>query len=168
MKKFILLFLILCCIVTLIPHFTANAASNDDRIIFLQTVEGGQILYISKPDGSGLRTIARNQKVTAFFGKNHLLYYTDHILYEYNYLFGQSKPLTKFTEDAISLEFLSGEPNTPDQALIYAKVAGNPEANWYILELSDGSIRRVESPAGKGEAETSILKSYNADNSATK
>lgn len=136
-----------------------NAVSVTDYAVFSQINKNKRTFYIAKSDGSELHTVAYGDNIFYFLEKNHLFYFTDHQLYEYDLTSWSSRLLAKFIEDRILLQMWSTEP---DQALI---VASNYETTqWYILDLPDGGIRRINRPTNLESAPSaSERKSYSPD-----
>jgi tricorn protease-like protein len=138
MKKTFLVFLLIVFSIASLPVLAAPAG---DYAVFAQVDNGRKTLYFAKADGSDLQTIVSGENIVFFPEGKHLLYFTDHQLYEYSPASRESKLLSKFDEDWIALQKLSDEP---DQAII---VAGNGyEYHWYIIDFPDGGSRRIEEP----------------------
>jgi Tol biopolymer transport system component len=145
--------LVLLLVVFLVATLTVMAAPAEDYAVFVQVDNERKTLYVSNPDGSDLQTVISGDNIQFFAEGRHLLYFSDHQLYEYNLVSRNSKLLTKFTEARIAIRKLSDEP---DQAVI---VAGNDyEVHWYIIDFPDGGARRIEEPSGLGSGQNTTLK----------
>lgn len=151
-------------IVLLMPVFLAASvwgASGTEYLVFSQIVGGQKIIYTYQPDSQALNRVVQGEKLSIFLQGKYFLYFNGQKLYQYNIGTQEAKELAAFKEQELYLEVM---PDGPEQALVVAKDGYN--LNWYVLELSDGSLRRVmQPPLGSGGSNTPKLVS--PDNKAT-
>lgn len=142
---------------------TGLTAEDSEVILFTQITSGRETLYMTEAAGKNLRKIAAAKTISVFPEKRHLLYVIDRKLYEYDFKLNQTKQWAKFTEPAIQV---SVQSDGPDQALI----AGATEyaVNFYILDFSDGDLRKVSAPSVyKGWSSGRKLTVSSPDNTST-
>jgi hypothetical protein len=141
MKRIVL---ILFAWVMLGSGWAALAAPPADRpwLVFGQRQGDRRTIYLAERDGSGLQTVATGKDLLVSLQGKHFLYVDGQKLYEYFPATKSSRLVRQFTEAKIIIQVISDEP---DQAI----VAGLNEyqTNWYILEFSDGSLRKIDNPA---------------------
>jgi hypothetical protein len=151
MKKFLPM-LIISAIIGLSTLTLADSATSinsvtsiTDDVFFSQVVGDQKTVFLVKADGTDQRALVSGKNIKVFLIRKHMLYYTDHQLFEYLPVEQKSKLLTRFNEDEIFIQDLAGktasQSETPDQAVILAETPY--EQNVYVLEFSDGSIRSV-------------------------
>lgn len=138
MKNRFVSFLILTVI-----FFSGIASCNSaEYLVFTQKTEDRTIVYIYQPDTGKLQEVARGKDLSVFLQGKHFLYLNDRKLYQYKAAAARSKELATFNEEKIYLEVF---PDGPEQALVVAEDKYKI-FNWYVLELSDGSLRRIKQP----------------------
>lgn len=123
--------------------FTGSALgdSSVEYLVFSQKVGDQNIIYAYQPDTLTLIQVVRGAGISVFLQGKYFLYFNEQKLYQYDIIARKSKELTSFKEKELYLEVI---PGGPEQALVVAK--DNYNVNWYVLELSDGSVRRVKQP----------------------
>lgn len=131
-------------LITMIIVFSCAALSSavDEYLVFTQKTGDQIIIYTYQPDASELKEVARGKNLSIFLQGKYFLYFNDQKLFQYDAAAGSSKELATFKEKQINLEVI---PDGPGQALVVAKDKYEL-FNWYVLELSDGSVRRVKQP----------------------
>jgi hypothetical protein len=139
-KRAILWGLGLCLL--LIPG--VMAAVPEDMLVFSQTDQGKQTIYIYQPVNAKLHPVVSGTKIAVFLQKKHFYYFVDHRLYEYYPGSNQAKLLYKFNEDQLRMRVVAAE-NGLNQLLIVASTAYRE--NWYILDVNEANLRRIEQPA---------------------
>lgn len=128
-------------------------ASGSEYIVFSQVVDGQKIIYWYQPDSQVLNQVVQGKNLSVFLQGKYFIYFNGQKLFQYNILTGQAKELAAFKERELYLEVI---PDGPEQALVVGK--DGYELNWYVLELSDGSVRRVmQPPMGSGRSNTPKL-----------
>lgn len=123
-----------------------KAVASNDFVLFLQKDDQQKTLYIVKEDGSDLQTIINGKEVITYEAGRHLLIYSDRKLYEYDPEKSETKLITSFGKDVDFCYAFAMKPAGPDQALV---VTGNQYSSflrWYVLEFSDGSLRKIDPP----------------------
>lgn len=108
----------------------------DNDQIVLMMYETGQPQPVNIASGKDLKVFIKNK---------HCFYFVNRQLFEYNLSKHQSKLLYKFVESEIEMGVIAAG-NGLNQMVIAAK--GPYEINYYIFDLNDDSIRRVERPGG--------------------
>lgn len=128
----------------LVPGVMA-AAPVEESLIFSQTVPGKQTIYLYQPTDAKLVPVVSGSKVKVFLQKKHFYYFTDHQLFEYNLKRQQANLIYKFKENQIQMRVIA-EDNGLNQLLV---AAATPPylSNWYILDVNEASLRRVEQPS---------------------
>ncbi len=122
------------------------ALNADDYLLFLQNKKGQRTLYITTPNGSNLTSLATGDNITVYSINHHLIFNNQYQLFEYSADMQSPKLLRQFDAGEKLLYAFSMKPAGPDQALV---VTGNEYSsflNWYVLEFSDGSLRKIDSP----------------------
>jgi Tol biopolymer transport system component len=131
------------------------ADSGIDEVVYCQLFNGQRTVFVVNSDGGNQRIVVSGKDVKTFLIRKHILYFTNHQLFEYLPATGQSKLLGRFDEDKLTIQDLSdksyaaaeiaagNQAQAPDQAVILAETIF--EQNLYIIEFSDGSIRTVTS-----------------------
>ena len=136
-------------------------ASEIEYLVFSQVVDGQKIIYSYQPDSQVLNRVVQGKNLSVFLQGKHFLFFNEQKLFQYNITTQEAKELTTFKEKELYLDVM---PDGPEQALVVAK--DGYDLNWYVLELSDGSLRRVmQPPLGSGRSNTPKLAS--PDNKAT-
>ncbi len=154
--KFIFLILIVS-----IFSCVALGSSVNEYLVFSQKSGDQIVIYTYRPDDSALKQVVSGKNLSLFLQGKYFLYFNDQKLFQYNVVTGDSRELAAFKEKQLYLEVIQ---DGPEQALVVAK--DKYELNWYILELSDGSVRRVmHPPARTGGYQTPKLTS--PDNKVT-
>lgn len=151
MRKTAILVIILLMLVLLSTGVWG--ASGTEYLVFSQVVDGQKIIYWYQPDSQVLNQVVQGKNLSVFLQGKYFLYFNGQKLFQYNILTRQAKELAAFKERELYLEVI---PDGPEQALVVGK--DGYELNWYVLELSDGSVRRVmQPPMGSGRSNTSRL-----------
>ncbi|HEY8464047.1 MAG TPA: hypothetical protein VIM29_08525 [Bacillota bacterium] len=145
MNKKTWLLMALLLVLVMVPVAAADPGS--DVLVFLQADQGQKTLFLYETGRPQPVKITGGKAVKVFFENRHLLYFVNQQLFEYDLARHQSKLLNKFNEKEIELGTVAAS-NGLQQMLIAAK--GDYEINYYILDLNDASIRRVERPWGSG------------------
>lgn len=134
---------------------TVWGAPETEYLIFSQAIGDEKVIYSYQPDSQVLNQVVRGKNLSVFLQGKYFLYFNEQKLYQYNIRNQQAKELATFKEKDLYLEVI---PDGPEQALVVAK--DGYALNWYILELSDGSVRRVmQPPVGSGGSNTPKLAS---------
>jgi Tol biopolymer transport system component len=146
----------------LIMGTTGLTAGNLEMILFRQVATNQETLYIADDAGNDLRAIATGKSISVFPGEKRLLYINESQLYEYDFHSNQTKLWAKFDEPSIQVSVM---PYGPDQALIAG--ATDYEIHFYVLDFSDGNLRRISTPSGfKNSGNTRKLTVASPDNSS--
>jgi hypothetical protein len=146
------------------------AGSEKDNVLFSQVSGDQKTVFLMKDDGGEERTLVTGKDIKVFLIRKHILYYTNHQLFEYLPAEQKAKLLNRFHEENITVQSLADNADStaaPDQAVIVAETPY--EQNFYILEFSDDSIRSVSNPSlasSLSTTGTSSIKVLNADGSA--
>lgn len=141
------LFLILGMIAGLYLITTGDRVSAaGDYVLFIQNNNHQETLYLAKEDGSALQTIISGNEVMPYKIGQHLLVFSNHQLFEYNLAQQNLKLLSTFNKDEKFGYAFSMKPAGPDQAVVITGDAYG-SMQWYILEFSDGSLRKIKSPS---------------------
>jgi DNA-binding beta-propeller fold protein YncE len=118
-------------------------AATGDSLVFSQTAQGAQTIYLYQPERDKLVSVVSGAKIAVFLQKSHFYYFLDHQLFEYNLSREQAKLLYKFTENEIQMRVVADD-NDLNQLLI---VAATPHTtNWYILDVNETSLRKIDQP----------------------
>lgn len=153
MRKISFLILFLLMSVNLLA--TVWGAPETEYLVFSQVIGDEKVIYSYQPDSQILNQVVRGKNLSVFLQGKYFLYFNEQKLYQYNIRNQQAQELATFKEKNLYLEVI---PDGPEQALVVAK--DGYDLNWYILELSDGSVRRVmQPPAGSGGHHTPKLAS---------
>jgi hypothetical protein len=123
-----------------------HALATNDYVLFLQTKDGQRTLYITNENGSNLKSLATGKNITVYSINQHLVFYNQYQLFEYSMDSQAPKLLHRFNGGEDLLYAFSMKPAGPDQALV---VTGNEYSSflhWYVLEFSDGSLRKINPP----------------------
>ena len=159
MKRYALLISILGLLA--LTSVSWSVSQTPDYAVFLQKEGELKSLYIAEIGNSAPHLIVSDKGLSVFLQEQQLLYFHDRQLYRYDPLTQESRLLTKFKEPEIKLQVL---PGTPGQALVSARTDGyNYEINWYVLELNDGSLRRVSPPGNASGGGEKSLKGLSPD-----
>jgi hypothetical protein len=128
----------------LIVIFFSGIASGSsvEYLVFTQKTGDQTIVYTYQPAVSELKEVVRGQNLSVFLQGKYFLYLKDQKLYQYYAAAAHSKELATFKEKRVYLEVIQ---DGPEQALVVAEDKYKI-FNWYVLELSDGSLRRVKQP----------------------
>lgn len=113
----------------------------DEYLIFTQKSGEQIIIYTYQPKASVLQEVVRGKNLSLYLQGKYFLYFNNQKLFQHNVITNESKELATFQEKQLYLEVI---PDGPEQALVVAK--DKYEINWYVLEFSDGSVRRVKQP----------------------
>lgn len=134
--------------------------SEKEYLVFSQ-VSGAQTeIYTYQPDSHVLDQVVRGENLSVFLQGKYFLYFYERKLYQYDIETRKSRELATFKEQELYLEVI---PDGPEQALVVAR--DGYDVNWYVLELSDGSIRRVmQPPVRSGSSHTPKI--YSPDKKA--
>lgn len=116
-------------------------ASGTEYLVFSQVVDGQKIIYWYQPDSQVLNQVVQGKNPSIFLQGKYFLYFNGQKLFQYNIQTQQARELAAFKERELYLKVI---PEGPEQALVVGK--DGYELNWYVLELSDGSVRRVMQP----------------------
>jgi hypothetical protein len=116
--------------------------SSVEYLVFTQKTGDQTIVYTYQPDTAELKEVVRGQNLSVFLQGKHFLYLKDQKLFQYHAVAARSKELATFEEKRVYLEVI---PDGPEQALVVAEDKYKIY-NWYVLELSDGSLRRIKQP----------------------
>jgi hypothetical protein len=120
------------------------AVAPEESLVFSQTAQGKQTIYLYQPARAKLVPVISGSKIAVFLQKKHFYYFLDHQLFEYNMVRDQAKLLYKFVEDEIQMRVVADD-NGLNQLLI---VAATPHvSNWYIMDVDEASLRRINPPA---------------------
>ncbi len=127
----------------------------NEYLVFSQIVDGQKVIYSYQPDSQALNRVVQGKNLSVFLQGKYFLYFNEQKLFQYNIATQEATELAAFKEKELYLEVI---PDGPEQALVVAK--DGYDFNWYILELSDGSFRRVmRPPSGSGGSNTPKLAS---------
>jgi len=161
MKFKFLLIVILIAVITALPF--CSAAEKKEYIAFIQAETGSQTLLVADKNGV-LQKVFSGKEIVMFPCANHLLYFSERQLFEYDPLIGRGRRLAVLEEENIYIQELSGEVN---QALIIAQTLSG--FNYYVLDFSDGDVRRTPRPksASFTSASTSKISSRSPDEKKT-
>jgi Tol biopolymer transport system component len=130
-----------------------RGASETEYLVFSQVINGLQVIHSYQPDTQALNRVVQGKNLSVFLQGKYFLYFKEQKLFQYNIVTQQAKELATFKEKELYLEVI---PDGPEQALVVAK--DGYDLNWYVLELSDGSFRRVmQPPTGRGRSTTPKL-----------
>lgn len=130
-------------LILIVIFFSGIAScSSAEYLVFTQKTGDQTVIYTYQPDTAELQEVVRGKDLSIFLQGKHFIYFIDQKLFQYNVITGQSKELAAFTEKNIYLEVI---PDGPEQALVVAEDKYKI-FNWYVLELSDGSLRRIKQP----------------------
>lgn len=130
-------------LILIVIFFSSVAScSSVEYLVFTQKAGDHIIICTYQPDTAELKEVVRGKNLSIFLQGKHFLYLNDQKLFQYNAVTGQSKELATFEEKRIYLEVI---PDGPEQALVVAEDKYKI-FNWYVLELSDGSVRRIKQP----------------------
>jgi hypothetical protein len=124
-----------------------QAITPGDSAIFLQKDGQQKTLYIVKEDGSDLRTIISGKEVIYYTAGQHLLVYSDRRLLEYIPEKSETKLIADFGKDVDFCYAFAMKPAGPDQALVVTGSLYSSFLRWYVLEFSDGSLRKINPPS---------------------
>jgi Tol biopolymer transport system component len=120
-------------------------AAPSESLVFLQNEEPGkQTLYVYQPGDAKLSTVSSGAGIAVFLRSKHFFYFSDHQLYEYDLSRRRSKLINRFKEGRIQMRTVA-ESGGLDQLLVVAN--DQYEVNWYILDLQDNSLRRINQPS---------------------
>jgi hypothetical protein len=120
------------------------AASPEEVLVFSRNVSGKQTIYIYQPAAEKLIPVVSGSQISVFLEKKHFYYFTEHQLFEYNPARDEAQFIYKFNEARIQMRVVA-EENGLNQLLV---VATTPYGqNWYILDVNEASLRRIEPPA---------------------
>ena len=148
-------FLILWLLMSVSLSATVLGAPEIEYLIFSQAIGDEKVIYSYQPDSQILSQVVCGKDLSVFLQGKYFLYFNEQKLYQYDIGNQQAKELATFKEKDLYLEVM---PDGPEQALVVAK--DSYEFNWYVLELSDGSVRRVmRPPAGSSGPNTPKLAS---------
>ncbi len=151
MKRFrYIIFLALLVGCWLASAYAADVAPGRTWLAFKQIVEKEQTVYLADPAGWSKQAVVTGSKVAVFIQGKRFLYLQGQKLYEYYVADGSRRFICEFKEPKIALEVMS---DGPDQALVAAE--DELGVNWYILELSDGSVRKIAMRGGFGSKQLS-------------
>ncbi len=146
-------FPVLLLLMTIIFSTAASGDPGTEYLIFSQIADGQNIIYSYQPDSQALNQVVRGRDISVFIQGKYFLFFNDQKLFQYNIEKKEAKELAVFKEKELYLEVI---PDGPEQALVVAK--DDYDFNWYVLELSDGSVRRVmQPPVGSGGSNTPKL-----------
>ncbi|HYH04084.1 MAG TPA: hypothetical protein VEC37_13355 [Bacillota bacterium] len=145
MKRKYFLYIILILMIVLVQTVTAETAG--EALIFTQVDKGQTTLMLYETGQPKPVSIASGKDLKVFIKNKHCFYFVNRQLFEYNLSKHQSKLLNKFTETEIEMG-VAAASNGLNQMVIAAK--GAYEINYYILDLKDDSIRRVDYPSNIG------------------
>ncbi len=134
-------YLIILLLVAMTFSYPALGDPGTEYLIFSQVSGGQNSVYLYQPDSQVMDQVVRGKGVSVFVQGKYFLYFKEQKLYQYNITTRESKELAGFKEKELYLEVI---PDGPEQALVVAK--DDYTVNWYVLELSDGSVRRVMQP----------------------
>lgn len=123
-----------------------KAGSTGDFAIFIQKDSQQRTLYIVNEDGSGLHAIASGKEIITYPLGRHLLVYSDRQLYEYHRENKDLKLIAAFGKDVDYCYAFAMKPAGPDQALVVTGSQYSTFLRWYVLEFSDGSLRKINPP----------------------
>ncbi|MCL6588826.1 MAG: hypothetical protein K6U80_02630 [Firmicutes bacterium] len=138
------------------------SASNAELLVFSQKDGQEEYLYAAKSDGSDLQIISSGKDLKIFFLGNYLFYFQEHRLYFYDFTAQSSRLIQMFTEDRIFLQKFTEDPASPNQILVITQSDDLTTQNWYILEVDDGSLRKISRP-NLAQSQTSSIKHYSPD-----
>lgn len=123
-----------------------KAFSTGESAIFIQKNGAERTLYIVKEDGSGLQTIVSGKEIICYTVGQHLLIYSERRLLEYIPEKSETKLIADFGKDVDFCYAFAMEPAGPDQALVVTGSQYSSFLHWYVLEFSDGSLRKIDPP----------------------
>lgn len=120
-------------------------AKQQAGLVFSQHNGAQHTIYLAERDGSGRREVASGADLAVYIEGRHFLYVIGQKLYEYDPATQKSHLVHQFSEAKILVQVISKEP---DQAIVAG--VNDYQTNWYILEFSDDSVRKVDSPNFRG------------------
>lgn len=120
---------------------TVGIAGSEELIIFTQNNDNVKTLYLSMNDGNLLKPISSGKKIDIFTEANHLLYFVDHQLFEYDFQSQKGQLIAELKDDAIYVQFFLGET---DQAFVISR--SEYQIQYYVLDFTDHQLRRVPRP----------------------
>lgn len=148
MKK--ITFFILLLLLLVIFSYSALGNTGTEYLVFSQVSGDQSTVYMYQPDSQVVDQVVRGKNISVFLQGKYFLYFKEQKLFQYNIMTHEAKELAGFKEKELYLEVI---PDGPEQALVVAK--DEFVVNWYVLELSDGSVRRVnQPPAQSGNSQT--------------
>lgn len=130
-------------LILMVIFFSSVAlGSSLEYLVFTQKTGDQVIVYTYQPETVELKEVIRGKNLSVFLQGKYFLYLKDQKLFQYHAVAARSKELATFEEKRVYLEVI---PDGPEQALVVAEDKYKI-FNWYVLELSDGSLRRVKQP----------------------
>jgi hypothetical protein len=136
----------------------AGAAETPEYACFLQKSESGGTLYLAK-DGSAATAVVTGKQLQVYFTSGSLLYIDDqNQLFSYRPGMNAARLIVKFDAPEVYLEEL---PGSSGQML--AAVRSNYQIQWHILELSDGSLRKVKLPQPSTRGPSKQINNFSPD-----
>jgi dipeptidyl aminopeptidase/acylaminoacyl peptidase len=123
-----------------------KALSPGESAIFIQKNGLQKTLYVVNEDGSGLKALNSGKEINTYTAGEHLLIYCDRQLYEYNREKSEPQLITSFGKDVDFCYAFAMKPAGPDQALVVTGSQYSSFLRWYVLEFSDGSLRKIKPP----------------------
>lgn len=122
-----------------------QAAPDQDYLVFCQEDGGRKTVYLAAENNTDLQTVAGGTQLEVFLLPRHLVYYTGHRLFEYNLDDMKVKPLAQLDATEKLRQVLAYDSEGPDQAFV---ITGDELGiiRRYVLEFSDGSLRRIDEP----------------------
>ncbi|HOJ78791.1 MAG TPA: hypothetical protein PLZ08_01030 [Bacillota bacterium] len=112
-----------------------------EAILFVQVTGEEKTLYYTDNNGLSLVKIISGKELEVFSDNKYIFYFCDQQLYRFSLNNQKGEWIATFKEKNISINFLE---NTDElaQALILAK--DTYSINYYIIDLSDNNIRRLD------------------------
>lgn len=129
------------------------AAPNQDYLVFCQKDGVQETLYLSGENDTTIQTVASGADLAVFLLPRHLVYSTGHRLFEYNLNSMKGKPLAQLDPMDTLNQVLVYDSTGPDQAFVVTTDEMG-STHWYVLEFSDGSLRRLDEPGNTLESST--------------
>lgn len=134
-------FVLLLILSLMIASGAVLGSAGDEYLVFTQKSGRQIVIYAYRPETSVLKEVVRGENLSLYLQGKYFLYFHDQKLFQHNVITNESRELAAFKEQQLYLEVI---PDGPEQALVVAK--DKFEINWYVLEFSDGSVRRVKQP----------------------
>jgi hypothetical protein len=156
MQRTIWFWLLLVAI--LLPIGSSGAAETPEYACFLQQNELGSTLYLAK-EGAATSTVASGSHLQVYFTSGALLYIDDqNQLFSYDPGTEKRRMIVRFDAPEV---YLSELPGSTGQML--AALRRDYQVQWYILELSDGSLRKIKVPQSSPRESSRQISNFSPD-----